>query len=367
MESQASGVQDEASRAVRAVRLWGPVRAEHARSVGALAAATSVLLKPTIAPEELVQRLRALIPAEVLPRADDNAETLRARLSAARFFPPTWVLYRGNGKGGRYVELSTTTYSQPRRLQWAEPIEAEHVDADGDRVVRLPIYPHYYTRSRLDAQVRVPPPAVRELAAYAAKLAAPVLTPESRSKLPNACELCMYYTAFDSSMGRHRDNFVCADLAQQLLLQDCSTLRLQRNTQQANTNVLIWTLGNAEMVLQLSFPPDASKVRDRSKYVLHPAFKVPCSNGTLFVFSPTDDLFFCHEAFFEPVTLTSLGASGYRCAFVMRWLSNEAAVVGSFYADGARQGEMKVSSDEALAEAEKVKKRGRNKRRKVWG
>ena len=62
----------------------------------------------------------------------------------------------------------------------------------------------------------------------------------------------------------------------------------------ANSNVLILSLGNAPMVLQLSFPGGSARdaVGEKSTYVVHPLFSVPCSFGTLFVFSPTDDLFY---------------------------------------------------------------------------
>ena len=133
---------------IDAVRLWGPVPVGQARSVGALAAASSVLLRPTRAPTELIENLRFLIPTEVLPRTGDTPETLKARVSSSGFFQRIWVAWRGSAKHARYVELNTTTYPQPRRVQWAEAIEHQ-VDADGDRVVRCLVYPHYYTTDLL--------------------------------------------------------------------------------------------------------------------------------------------------------------------------------------------------------------------------
>ena len=127
----------------------------------------------------------------------------------------------------------------------------------------------------------------------------------------------------------------------------------QRNSQLANSNVLILTLGNAPMVLQLSFPTDST---ERSTYVVHPLFSVPCGFGTLFVFSPTDDLFYCHEAFFEPATLSRFGATGYRLAFVMRWLCPATSAMHMFYASGVRKGQMKPSETEVREEEARVKK-----------
>ena len=325
----AENVEEEA---VEAVRLWGPVESASARMAGALAAASSVLLKPTRTPMALIGRLHALIPTDVLPRTDDTAETLRARIASSRFFHPTWILKHGHGRGRRYVELTTTAYPQPRRVQWVQPVAPEHVDGDGEKVVQCLVYPHLYTRSLLDRWVEVMPPAVEELVKYAVRMARPLLTPASRASTPNFCEMCVYYTAFGGKMGRHRDNFDVKDLAQYLCTRDVSILTRQVNTQRANTNVLIWSLGTAPMVLQLSFPQHAGAARDRSRYMVHPAFSVPCGEGTLFVFSPTDDLFYCHEVFFDAATLEAHGASAYRCAFVIRWLSPVKACSRSFYA-----------------------------------
>ena len=60
-----------------ATRVWGPVLEERARELGALAAASSVLLKPTHAPADLLSRVRDAVPSEVLPVAGDTADTLR--------------------------------------------------------------------------------------------------------------------------------------------------------------------------------------------------------------------------------------------------------------------------------------------------
>ena len=54
-----------------AVRVWGPVPKEQAVGVGALAAASSVVLAPQQAPVWLFNSLAALVPDEVLPRVGD--------------------------------------------------------------------------------------------------------------------------------------------------------------------------------------------------------------------------------------------------------------------------------------------------------
>ena len=328
---------------IPAVRIWGPVPKAQAVGAGALAAVSSVLLAPRNAPARLLDRLRALVPDEVLPSAGDTAHTLRLRLSTSAFLHPIRVLAKGHGRCGRYVELNATTYPQPRRVQWATPTVPEHTDADGDCVVGCMCYPHYYTKSPLLRTVEVMPPIIDELITFALQLAQPFLTSPSRMQRPNSCELCIYYTAFGSRIGRHRDNFVTQDLCTYLRTRDASVLYRQRNSQLANSNVLILSLGNAPMVLQLSFPGASGTAGKRSSYVVHPLFSVPCGCGTLFVFNPIDDLFFCHEATFTPATLSHFGASGYRLAFVMRWLCPATSATHMFYASGARKGQMKPS------------------------
>ena len=248
-------------------------------------------------------------------------------------------------------------------MQWGTPTVPEHTDADGDRVVQCLCYPHYYTKSPLLRMVEVMPPAINELVKFAAQLARPWLTAPSLAQYPNSCELCIYYTAFNSKIGRHRDNFLSRDLTTYLRTQDASVLYRQRNSQLANSNVLILSLGNAPMVLKLSFPGVEGPGK-RSTYVVHPLLSVPCRFGTLFVFSPIDDLFYCQEAFFEPATLSRFGATGYRLAFVMRWLSATSAPMHVFYADGARKGQMKPSEEEVRQEKARAKQNRRSKCKK---
>ena len=127
---------DSPEASIPAVRIWGPVPKAQAVGAGALAAASSVLIAPQVAPARLYQRLAALVPDEVLPKVDDTAHTLRLRLAISAFLHRAHVLAKGHGRGVRYIALNFTTYPQPRRVQWARPIVPELTDADGDRVVR---------------------------------------------------------------------------------------------------------------------------------------------------------------------------------------------------------------------------------------
>jgi hypothetical protein len=127
-----------------------------------------------------------------------------------------------------------------------------------------------------------------------------------------------------------------------------------------NSNVLIWTEGDADMTFALSYPPPTSICAPTEEYVIHPTFCVPLGAGTLLVFSPEDDLFFCHEAFFEYET-----GGSHRMAFVFRWLTQ----ARDFYTgeDGCKDvNKMKLSRElverAAARKRQKAQKRENDKR-----
>ena len=74
------------------------------------------------------------------------------------------------------------------------------------------------------------------------------------------------------------------------------------------------------MQLRFSFPRHDNTACHRDQYVLDPLFNVRLSAGTLFVFSPRDDLLFCHEAEFTEFDLLFYGSGAYRFAYVFRWI-----------------------------------------------
>ena len=78
--------EGEELASIPGVRIWGPVPETQAVRAGALAAASSVLIAPQVAPAQLYQRLTALVPDEVLPKVGDTAHTLRLRLASALRF-----------------------------------------------------------------------------------------------------------------------------------------------------------------------------------------------------------------------------------------------------------------------------------------
>ena len=123
--------------AVAYQRNWGPVRSREAAAAGCVRCATSVVITPDIPPAVVAHALQC-VPDEVLPRADDSAEGLAARLGASLFLDDAHVLNGGNGKRGKHGKrrrLNESCYAAPRRKSWSAVVKAERLDSEGDRVV----------------------------------------------------------------------------------------------------------------------------------------------------------------------------------------------------------------------------------------
>ena len=85
--------------------------------------------------------------------------------------------------------------------------------------------------------------------------------------------------------------------------------------------------------------------------------QVPMSSGTLFIFSPLDDLHFCHEAAFDKEVLRAAGAAGHRFVFVYRWLQS----VREFYTAKDARWAMKLTAELQAREAEKKRQKSRKR------
>ena len=196
----------------------------------------------------------------------------------------------------------------------------------------------------MEITCEVMPHALTDLISMLHDAALPFLTTASRMSPPNSCELNMYYTAFESKIGRHRDNFEREDLDTYLQTRYPSFMKNKKGFQKADTCVMVWTMANAPMQIKLSYPPRKTGHARVDQYVSHPDFCMSAANGTLFILSPTDDLFFCHEAFFTEETQQLFGNTGYRFAFVMRWL-DETSPRPLFHAHGEKRGQLKVGQE----------------------
>ena len=190
-------------------RVWGPVLADDAAAAGCRRAAVSVVIKPHISVHVVGAALQC-VPTELLPRVDDTAASLVARLAASPFLDDAHVLNGGNGKRGangkKRRRLNATHYPAPRRKSWSVVVHAASKDEDGEWVTGLFNYSAY---GRLAEDVRCAPmPApVFALGVQLWLAAMPYLCEESRRAPPTQCQLLLYYVQLRSSMGRHRDNY----------------------------------------------------------------------------------------------------------------------------------------------------------------
>lgn len=81
-------------------------------------------------------------------------------------------------------------------------------------------------------------------------------------------------------------------------------------------------------------------------------------SGTLFIFSPLDDLHFCHEAEFDQEVLRAAGAAGHRFALVYRWLTSER----EFYAAPQKRWGMKLTESLQAKKAELQRSKSRKRK-----
>ena len=307
------------------LRVWGPVCADAAAAAGCIRAAVSVVVKPHIS-RHVVAAALGCVPAEVLPRADDDAASLVARLSVSPFLDDAHVLNGGNGKRGakgkKRRRLNESHYPAPRRKSWSVVVHAARTDEDGERVVGLL---NYSTYGRMAEDIRnAPMPApVFALGVQLWLAAMPYLCEESQRNPPSHCQLLLYYVLLRSCMGRHRDNYTVRHLRAMLAGGSApgNPDAGMEPSMRVGSEVLLYTEGSAPMDFTLSFPPANALDTDIKSYVKRAAFTARLGRGTLMIFKDLDDQFFCHEAeFSETVRLSD--PTGYRLCYVFRWCTS---------------------------------------------
>ena len=301
--------------------LWGPISPEASRRAGAVFPTSSVLLRPEL-PCGVAEAAIAVVPDEVLSRPDDTASTLRARLAQSSFLEDIHVLK--GGRGPARVRLNATCYPQPRRRSWSLAEKKEGVDDQptDDACASLLSYTAYGRLPSDWEAIHLPLP-VEDLGVALWRVALPFLAEPSTRCPPTGCQLLLYYQLFDGAIGQHRDNYSSKQMVEVIKGKRSLASLVEgnhhggdANSQVVGSNVLVYTAGDADMTFALSFPQPSDYSANRNEYVIHPIFCTTLGAGTLLVFSPVDDLFFCHEAFFEEPH-----KGNYRLAFVFRWLS----------------------------------------------
>ena len=327
---------------VRHERVWGPVPSDRTE---ARHAASSVLIRPhDVQLERCRKNVLAEVPAGVLPMADDTPKTLSSRLAKSDWLDSIHALKGGNGKGNmRRVALNATDYAQPRRVTMSVPAGGVHVDGDGDSVQSLYGYSHY-GRLPEDTRCRQMSKATLELMHRLWHIAKPYLREQSRRTPPTACQILFYYAVLGGRIGRHRDMFRTQDVhsffegGQRRHPFDSR----ESFSQVGGSEVLVWTEGNAVLHLKLSYADPRNPSGGKQSYIVSPELTVPCASGTLFIFTPWDDFFFCHEASFADVEIKAVGAAGHRIAYVFRWLG----AARNYYAEPSMAHGLKLTIEE---------------------
>jgi hypothetical protein len=287
-----------------------------------------VVIIPNI-PSDVVQAALQCLPSEVLPCADDTPETLAARLGASSFLDDAHVL---NIQQGQRQTRSERAEAVPVERDAASSTTAQVVVSGGGFSAQGrgwrpggPLF-NYSAYGRLAEDVRSQPMPypVFTLGEQLWLAAMPYLCEASRRNPPTHCQLLLYYVLFNSSMGRHRDNYTVRHLRAMLDGEAAagSTSAGMENSQRLGSEVLLYTEGSAPMDFTLTFPQPDDLYGDIKTYVKRAAFVIPLSRGTLMVFKDVDDQFFCHEASFNAAALSSCGPGGCRICYVYRWCTS---------------------------------------------
>ena len=216
-QSDVDAWQSAEPAAKRARQSWVCWRATDAAAAECGSACTpqSVCIVPELTRFAVGAALEC-IPREVFPRAFDTADTLAERLSHSPFLDNAHVLVHGNGKRKRgqpmRTRLNATKYAAPRRKSWSVVVSGEWIDSDEDSVVALYNY-NAYGRTAQDVRCAAMPRPIFDLGVQLWLAARPYLVVESHRHPPTHCQLLFYYSLFNSSMGRHHDNYTMTTTA----------------------------------------------------------------------------------------------------------------------------------------------------------
>ena len=178
-------------------RLWGPVMEDVASARGALAPASSVLIRPVgdSQLESAAARAMALFPDDVFPSAEDTADTLAARLGGCDFLDDIHFKKGGHGKGGATTAINMSKYRQPRRKTWSVEVDSsqDQPPEPEDQASRALFAYTQFGRKPSDWRSSPMPLEVWEFLVLVWRLAKPYLGAVSRASPPTAVQVMMYY------------------------------------------------------------------------------------------------------------------------------------------------------------------------------
>ena len=239
-----------------------------------------------------------------------SKEKLRDNMSKCSILDDIYALEGGCGPST--IRLNATTYSQPRRISWSVRLNARSDEN------LLFAYSQAY-RVMTDWNSREMPKAIFLLgvALWNAARSRNCLSEISQCCPPTACQLLIYHTLFDGSIGRHRDNGLIVDG------KGCRTAHSEKeNSQIRGSSVLTYTIfGHAGMEFELSKPPSGKTQFNTNAAEYKPFQVVKLETGDLLVWNPHDDEKFMHKAWFDPMVKRK--GSEARYVFTFRWLASK--------------------------------------------
>jgi hypothetical protein len=132
------------------------------------------------------------------------------------------------------------------------------------------------------------------------------------------------FTLLESMMDKHKDNCTPEELESILKGEfDPSAPRPKKCTFQSQipgTNVILFSSDdNRSMTFKLWYPTRHNKIACREATESHIRLCFPLGDGWITVLDPIDDILMYHSVFFA--YSNRHGTTGYRVAWVMRWLA----------------------------------------------
>ena len=236
----------------------------------------------------------AIVPDELRSTADDDAETLAARIAQTQFFDELDPLAAGGRKGKKRLRLNSSMLSQTRRKAWSVEVKDAHLDGDGQLVRTMYAYGKPNSRIRTAVHATPMPWPIFELGAQCQSAARHLLSGVCASSPPNHCQLLGYYGLFNTKTGRHKDDHCKQDFVDVMLglpfgssVED-AVLR-SKGAMAPGSDVLIYSSGPLPVLFSWSFTrEDLGHFVGREMYEIHPYLQIPLCDGSLFVFKAVD-------------------------------------------------------------------------------
>ena len=291
----------------------------------------STLLKPTISAPVLAAA-EALIPSELMPKANDTRASLVARTAKCKWLDDINVYYPSADNLN-----SSLTSMQPLRKSCSVVVVDKHIyegsdgEGQGEEVYTLFNYTSF-GRYTSDWRGHPMPWEWFVLGLHVWSMCWPYLSLASRRHPPTHVQLLFYHWLRSARMQHHRDNsnnltltaLAAGEAPDGLGHPSCGAAC--DNSQVVGSSVMVLTTGTAPQVFTLRFRPAGTAVDlPRDEYEIHPRFQMQMEHGTISVLDPVDDLLVTHGAYFEgefDILRVDGDPAWLRIGWAFRWLQS---------------------------------------------